>query len=472
MYNFRYHLISICSIFVALAIGLLLGAALASSDLVKDTSTNMVDSMLERFEELTGTNARLEQLSQDNARLAEVFVEPWASGRLDGRTIVAVLAAEAEDEVLADSLAESVHNAGGAFVRVSVNQQDFGLENETNQEALRRAVPEVEGQAYQQTLAERLAEEWAYSYVLEPSTAPTAEDDVVPAVDYTVITEAGLQSPAPASNSPVPQTPFQASLFEHYTLTRALLSLGIISVECNYAPLLEHENPSITSVQATALRLAQAWKLPYGTNGLLNGLTTKVGSDIRVSQPALSLALAFNERGNAGQLSYPEWLLTRPAEEAAGGVEAATAALAASSEENAIKSSTIDGTVTVGLADIAGSHDRAQAPGLAAGDAVDATTTTDENVTSSATAPPTVNMPNYYVVLTQNSPAAHAIAASAAANGLSCVTSPTGTLGSYALLALLSGAQAGIYGDDRPSENRFPGLPDDASGKAVFIQKP
>ncbi|MDR2673241.1 MAG: copper transporter [Coriobacteriales bacterium] len=409
MYNFRYHLVTICSIFVSLAIGLLLGAAIAGSDLAQNTSSNMVDSMFERFETLSTRNAQLEQEALDNANLLDRFVDPWAAGRLDGRTIVTVLGTTEDDLALADSLATDIKRANGAFVGVSVNLTDFGLSDNRIKAALVAVVPEVAGEDYRLTLAKRLAYEWTYRYTYTANDIPVAEDAQVPEVQYQASqqTEGQIEqetqqtegsTPTNSNADIVPQTPFQLTFFSNYTLTRALLSLGIITVQTDYDLLLEHQGPAIPSEQASALALARSWHLPYAINGMVNGLVTTTNNTTEIDQLALLLTQQFNERGSAGSLPYPDWL-------------------------------------------------RPYIPASTSGD---------------------ISMPNYYAVLVQANQQSEPLTAAAAANGLSCVTSPKTATGRYSLLVLLSGGQAGIYGENRPFENRFPELPQDISGRSVF----
>jgi hypothetical protein len=360
--------------------------------------------MLERFETLSSSNSRLEQLSQDNASLANDFVDAWVSRRLDGRTIVSVLGNSENDDALATSISADIKRGNGAYVRVTVNQQDFGLNSDETKAALEAVVAQVEGEDYQLTLAKRLAQEWTYNYLLTADNTPQPGDSEVAEFDYRPAATADTAVDQANGNltikglNPNPQTPFQMEFFKRYALTRVLLSLGVINVTCDYSPLLEHQNPTLPAEQEAALRLAQAWKLPYAANGLVNGLTTKVGNDIRVSQMAMSLTLEFNNLGNNNSLPYPEWLRLNLVQSAAG-------------EES---------------------------------------------------------LPNYYVLLVQSDAAAGDVAAAAATAGLSCLTSPNTTIGKYSLLVLLTGGQAGIYGSDRPTEARYPQLPDDPTGKAAF----
>jgi hypothetical protein len=434
MYNFRYHLVSICAIFVSLAIGLLLGAAIAGSDLARSASDNMVDSMLVHFDELNETNRQLEQLANDNANLLDAYVNVWAKDRLDGRTVAVVLGNRTSDATLATALTTNLARGNAATVNIKVNLAQLGLQNLQIRQALQTVLPAVADEDYETTLAKRLAQEWSYSYTLVETNAPGAADARPSDADYHATASQELQAQPSTTLSPehlnidggpAPQTAFQTAFYERYVVTRALLSLGVISIETNYALLAQHANPQIASEQAAALALATAWKLPYGVNGLVDALvdttlgganssifgsitggTVDATTDATMSANALGVALvtSFNELGSAGALPYPAW-----------------------------------------LAPFIPNAQNATFQGAAA-------------------------QSNYYALFVQSDKQDGALAAVAAAHGLSCVTAPDTATGRYAVLALLSGAQAGTYGDDRPVNSRFPALPADSTGRAPFVQ--
>ncbi|MDR1088907.1 MAG: copper transporter [Coriobacteriales bacterium] len=438
MYNFRYHLVTICSIFVALALGLLLGAAIASSDLAQSTSDDMVGSMLSRYETLIDDNARLTRELEGNTELASDLTGAWSEKRLDGRTIVLLLGDTLGDRSLQASLTDAINHAGGSVVNVTVLKQDFGLEDEEIRTALQTIVDEVPGEEYQQTLAHQLEQEWSYVYTTS-SAEPTQEDFDLPFYTYTRINDeltaienaGGEKTPDQAaadnaegeSASPtgrssetvllsdgsgseplasdgglVAQTPFQKIFFDRYSLTRALLTYRIVDIGVNYTQLAEHKDPSPPNDQRAALRIATSWQLPYGVNGLINGLAQQQDDAMMQTRIGLQLTLSFEQAGAASDLVYPLWLR--------------------SSIPHSVRGS--------------------------------------------------VAKPNYYTLLIQPDYLNYSMDILASENSLSCVTTPQTVSGRYSLIALLSGAQAGIYGEDRSPENNFVPLPEDSSGRAAF----
>lgn len=412
MYNFRYHLVTITSVFVALALGLLLGAAIATSDLAQTTTEDMVESVLLRYETLVDEKTNLEQQLQSNSALATEFVSNWSPSRLDGRTVVLLLGNTLEDRNLQTDIASTIRGAGGSLVTVTMRRTDFGLDDDDTRAALQQVVEEVEGEDYQVTLAKRLEQEWSYTYPTL-SEEPTQEDFDLQKHTYSQSLPAAVaELSAEAENGAalnktaiegtygavVPTTSFQRILFEQYKLTRTLLTLEIISISVDYSLLEEHTDPEAPTEQQAAYHVATAWQLPYGANGLINGLAQQQNEAMMQTQMGMQLSLLFQEAGANDELVYPAWL-------------------------------------------------KASIPKSTSGE---------------------VALPNYHVVLIQPSYLTDSMEILASERSLSCVTTPETVTGSYAILALLSGAQAGIYGEDRSAENHFPALPEDTSGRAVF----
>lgn len=402
MYSFRYHLVTICSILVALALGLLLGAALATSDLVQETSGEMVDSILSRYETLDAANEKLTEEVQNNTTLASDLTKEWSEERFEGRTIVLMFGNNNEDEALSATLTEAITYAGGSVVNVTVEREDFGLGDSEIKSALLGIVKQVPDEDYQQTLAHRLVEEWSYHYSAS-SVSPVEEDFSLEPYDYaqpTLVSPEGAQSGAALNNGETltTETEFQDLFNNRYALTRKLLSLGIISIATDYSSLQEHKEPETPTEQLAALSVATAWQLPYGMNGFVNGFAPGNNDVTQQAQMGIQITLSVQAAAADGRLHYPSWLKTSIPRD-------------------------------VG----------------------------DES-----------SQPNYHALLVQSSNTSFAMDVIAESNELSCVTTPTTTSGRYSVLALLSGAEAGIYGEDRPPNYRFAPLPEDPTGRAVF----
>lgn len=111
MIDFRYHIVSIVSIFLALAVGIVLGAGPLQGE-IGSTLQNEVAGLREDKallnDELDLTRAQVEQR---DAYLAAVS-DRVLSGALDGRS-VAVVVLPGADAAVAESIVEAVRTAGG-----------------------------------------------------------------------------------------------------------------------------------------------------------------------------------------------------------------------------------------------------------------------------------------------------------------------------------------------------------------------
>lgn len=399
MYTFRYHLVTICSVFIALALGLLLGAAIASSELAQSTSDDMVEGMLSRYEELVDENINLEQSSTDSQALVGQLTVGWAHERLDGRTIVLMLGTTAEDQVLRSTYTELLSQAGATVVNVTVERPDFGLGEEDILAALESVVPSVKDEEYQQTLAKRLVEEWTYVYTTS-SAVSGSEDLELPHHDYTLPSSEAeaLSSEFDITGGLEPATAFQTVIYEKYALTRALLSLGVISIEVDYAMLAGHTNPEPGTDQIAAYSIATAWQLPYSVNGLINGFVPEKIDDTQKTRVGIQLTVLMQEAGEDGNLLYPAWLRTSLPKSTSGEVE----------------------------------------------------------------------RPSYYALLVQPNNSDTTMESLARVNMLSCVTTPSTPMGRYSVIALLSGAEVGVYGENLSEGYHYAPMSEDTSGRAAF----
>ncbi|MEJ5869395.1 copper transporter [Pseudokineococcus sp. 5B2Z-1] len=112
MIDFRYHLVSLVGVFLALAIGVVLGAG-PLRDSIGDTLSSQVDLLREDRAQLQGQVDDLSgQLAARDAALAAV-APAVAEGVLDGTTTVVVALPGADGELVED-LSDGVADAGGA----------------------------------------------------------------------------------------------------------------------------------------------------------------------------------------------------------------------------------------------------------------------------------------------------------------------------------------------------------------------
>jgi hypothetical protein len=417
MYNFRYHLITIVAIFAALALGLLLGVAITGSDLVRDASSNLAESLTDQFDELRAENEDLADQLELQRTLGAQLQADWQDERLDGRTIVVLTRADEAGVVLENELANLVESSGGIAISIKVDPSaGFGLGEESEAAALKALLPEVEGETYETTLAQALAEEWTTSTNGDaPLTRSMFEakypltnqlikaNRITVSVDYQLLIDALKQEAAQAPQDTPTDTSAESPVDTLAGTPADLASPA--EEEQEQAP--ELSKPSAASTQSTSFEFAQQLQLPYCANGVIDAsfLSAPDGTQLRADEVSLQLAQAFTSLGTAGDL--PSFLGMKSTE----------------SESSA-------------------NNDDEQAP-------VEGT---------------------YFAVLLGGSDTTDLTLRLANENSLPCVVGTLDATGSYSVIALLSGAEKGSYGAGINSIQAFPSLPTDKLGTSPFIK--
>jgi len=403
MYNYRYHLVTIVSIFAALIIGLLLGVALTGSDLVRDASSNLAKSLTEQFDELHAKNQSLSTQLEREALFSSQLLAGWQKDRLKGRTIMIITRTPADKDALTDELGRLISQSGGIPVVMRINKEKgFGLDDDLFVVELKKIVPEKPNEEYIITLTRALAEEWSFIYQQNEGNQVIGTDGVDITADAVAASDQGVSGAAALA----------AAFDKNYQLTNKLIESGYLEVTVSYRPLLDGSyfaglpEPIITASQMAAYQLAQNLGLPYGINGIIStAIHTRADSiQIQADIVAVQIAHEFELLGQAGKLPY----------------------LFVSKDNN------------------------------------DATTTArnysfDENL-------------SYFALLVQEGEGAQAMMAAAADNRLSCVLTSHPEYRQYSVIALLTGAVRGTYGQERIGTQHFPLVPSDAEGNAPFVR--
>lgn len=121
MISFRYHIVTIVAVFLALAIGLLGGAAFVQPALQAQLQ-DRTDELLRNAADLRGQIDELRQELGGFGRFSDAVMPYLTTGRLTGTPIVLVTQTGVEDEVLAQ--AQSALGAAGARVVTTVSATD------------------------------------------------------------------------------------------------------------------------------------------------------------------------------------------------------------------------------------------------------------------------------------------------------------------------------------------------------------
>ena len=138
MIDFRYHLISIVAVLLALSIGVVLGSGLVGEPLLEDIKSN-VATLEDQLDERRAEIARLDSQISGHNQFAEEATPYLIDGSLRGMNVVVVEIDGVEGGAVRD-LRESVGQAGGTVVsRIEINER-LALEDQTDRDSLALAL--------------------------------------------------------------------------------------------------------------------------------------------------------------------------------------------------------------------------------------------------------------------------------------------------------------------------------------------
>ena len=156
MYNLRYHIASLISVFLALALGLILGGLIVGTGEIDDQGNALVDSLRKEFTALREENALVKAEQERTEALSSAMVTAYVEGKLGGRTVVLITGAGRTDGEKAAQRA--IEDAGGKVALVRLMHPQLGLDDPTT----RSEVATLAGESDRplESLATSLAIEW------------------------------------------------------------------------------------------------------------------------------------------------------------------------------------------------------------------------------------------------------------------------------------------------------------------------
>jgi hypothetical protein len=166
MYNLRYHIATLVAVFLALAVGLLLGTVVVERGVLDQQKTTLVQGLTKDFETMRTANSDMRgQLDRTSAFAAEA-VAPLVSTALQGRTVL-LISDPSRGETLSRA-SEAVRLAGGVPAVATFASAGLGL---GNADAKARAIAIV-GQADVEALRAKVAETLAREFTLPENARP------------------------------------------------------------------------------------------------------------------------------------------------------------------------------------------------------------------------------------------------------------------------------------------------------------
>jgi hypothetical protein len=158
MYNWRYHIATLVAVFLALAVGLLLGTIVVERGVLDAQKTTLVEGIRK---DLDKKGAAIQDLTQSNDALtayAAATAPELTRGVLLGRTVLIVADPDSGDA--ASRAADAVRQAGGAVAQVTVTRPGLALEEPAVRDAVMVALGSPDPAQLAQKVTETLAREW------------------------------------------------------------------------------------------------------------------------------------------------------------------------------------------------------------------------------------------------------------------------------------------------------------------------
>ena len=192
MIDFRYHLVSLISVFLALAVGIVLGAGPLQGP-IGSSLTSQVDGLRADRDQLRTELDVSRSETQQTAAFVEATASDLVADALTDRTVVLVRADGADNDQ-ADAVSARIDEAGGRVVSdLNLTETTFAAPDAELVTALREAdasLPDDDGAALNQSLARALGTQPAADEAEGEESSPAPEGDATEAPEDEAATEA------------------------------------------------------------------------------------------------------------------------------------------------------------------------------------------------------------------------------------------------------------------------------------------
>lgn len=130
MLTWRYHLLSLVAVFLALGLGVLVGISVSDTGLIETSQDVLVKDIQRDLDDLQNENNQLSRGRATNIRYQDDTFPFIVGGRLQGKRIAIVVSSTA-GEAIQRELTSAIHGAGGQVVTTTVMNPHFDLPTAT-----------------------------------------------------------------------------------------------------------------------------------------------------------------------------------------------------------------------------------------------------------------------------------------------------------------------------------------------------
>ncbi|MDI6799105.1 MAG: copper transporter [Actinomycetota bacterium] len=158
MLDFKYHISSLIAVFLALAVGILLGLVIVDKGIIAKQQQTLIDSVQTDIKQVQEENQAIKLDFEDSVKVERALLPLAVEGRLSGRNLVFISSKKYPDGLI-DTLKKAATLAGarGSFLTV---QPDLGLSTKSNFAALSAILGEgLSAEELKMIVTQRLAGE-------------------------------------------------------------------------------------------------------------------------------------------------------------------------------------------------------------------------------------------------------------------------------------------------------------------------
>lgn len=160
MYNLRYHIITIVAIFLALTIGIVMGAAIGGSEALRQTSSSLVTSLQSDYKEALAQKDKIQKELTAKRNFTQMFIDGWAQDILENKHVIVV--SDKGSQTAYEEVQRLVEQAGANCTRAVITPTDFtDAKNAELAQKLMTALGVSKPEAIQKELSKALVREWS-----------------------------------------------------------------------------------------------------------------------------------------------------------------------------------------------------------------------------------------------------------------------------------------------------------------------
>lgn len=159
MYNLRYHIASLVAVFLALAMGLLLGTIVVERGVLSNQQTTLVEGLQKDFNQVRAESAAVKKTNATLTTFATQAAPKLVEGLLQGRTILVIASPETADTV--SKVSSDIRAAGGTVAVATFAGADLSLKDSGVAAAAAKALGVQAGSVTETAVASELVREWS-----------------------------------------------------------------------------------------------------------------------------------------------------------------------------------------------------------------------------------------------------------------------------------------------------------------------